>query len=111
MPPAPSSSVTSRRALRGQSSGGRYTLADYHLRRRDRRPPGCAAEPRRMHGFGDAPGDRWNEERMLDSLRGVLARSARSRLPRLGTYILKSEPGTSLRAAGWRIVGETTARS
>jgi hypothetical protein len=26
------------------------------------------------------------------------------------TYILKSEPGTSLRAAGWRIVGETTAR-
>ena len=25
-------------------------------------------------------------------------------------YILKSEPGTSLRAAGWRIVCETTAR-
>ena len=30
---------------------------------------------------------------------------------RLGTYTLASEPGTSLRAAGWRIVGATTGRS
>jgi hypothetical protein len=30
---------------------------------------------------------------------------------RLGTYTLASEPGTSLRAAGWRIVGETSGRS
>jgi hypothetical protein len=30
---------------------------------------------------------------------------------RLGTYILKSEPGTSLRAAGWVIVHEVTGRS
>lgn len=30
---------------------------------------------------------------------------------RLGTYILASEPGTSLRAAGWRIVHEVTGRS
>jgi SLT domain-containing protein len=30
---------------------------------------------------------------------------------RLGTYTLKSESGTSLRVAGWRTVGETTARS
>lgn len=26
---------------------------------------------------------------------------------RIGTYILASEPGTSLQAAGWRMVGET----
>ena len=30
---------------------------------------------------------------------------------RLGTYTLKTEPGVSLRAAGWRVVGEVTARS
>lgn len=30
---------------------------------------------------------------------------------KLVTYTLASEPGTSLRAAGWRIVGEVTARS
>lgn len=30
---------------------------------------------------------------------------------RLGTYILASEDGTSLRAAGWRLVGQVTGRS
>jgi hypothetical protein len=30
---------------------------------------------------------------------------------RLITYILASEPGTSLRAAGWRVVGEVRGRS
>ncbi len=30
---------------------------------------------------------------------------------RLGTYILASEPGTSLTAAGWNCVGETPGRS
>ncbi len=30
---------------------------------------------------------------------------------RLGTYILASEPGTSLKAAGWRIVGKVEGRS
>lgn len=30
---------------------------------------------------------------------------------RLGTYILASEPGTSLKAAGWRLVGETRGKS
>ncbi len=30
---------------------------------------------------------------------------------RLGTYILASEPGTSLIAAGWRMVGEVKGRS
>lgn len=30
---------------------------------------------------------------------------------RLGTYILASEPGTSLKAAGWRMVGEVRGRT
>lgn len=30
---------------------------------------------------------------------------------KLVTYTLTSEPGTSLRAAGWRIVGQVNARS
>lgn len=30
---------------------------------------------------------------------------------RIGTYVLASEPGTSLRAAGWRVVGEVRGRS
>lgn len=30
---------------------------------------------------------------------------------RLGTYVLASEPGTSLRAAGWQLVGDTPGRS
>lgn len=30
---------------------------------------------------------------------------------RLGTYIMASEPGTSLVAAGWRLVGEVRGRS
>jgi len=30
---------------------------------------------------------------------------------RLGTYILKSESGASLRAAGWRLIGEVKGRS
>lgn len=30
---------------------------------------------------------------------------------RLGTYTFQSEPGTSLRAAGWKLVGESPGRS
>lgn len=30
---------------------------------------------------------------------------------RIGTYILKTEPGTSLAAAGWKLIGETPGRS
>jgi hypothetical protein len=30
---------------------------------------------------------------------------------RIGTYILASEPGTSLTATGWRLIGETPGRS
>lgn len=30
---------------------------------------------------------------------------------RIGTYILKSEPGTTLRAAGWKLIGERGGKS
>ena len=30
---------------------------------------------------------------------------------RIGTFILKSEPGTSLKAAGWKMIGETGGAS
>lgn len=30
---------------------------------------------------------------------------------RIGTYVLKSEPGTTLKAAGWKLIGETPGRS
>lgn len=30
---------------------------------------------------------------------------------RIGTYILKTEPGTSLSAAGWKLIGETPGKS
>lgn len=30
---------------------------------------------------------------------------------RIGTYILASEPGTSLKAAGWRVIGERGGKS
>ena len=30
---------------------------------------------------------------------------------RIGTYILKREPGTTLAAAGWKLIGETPGRS
>lgn len=30
---------------------------------------------------------------------------------KIGTYILATEPGTSLTAAGWRLIGETPGRS
>lgn len=30
---------------------------------------------------------------------------------RIGTYILKREPGTSLLAAGWKLIGETPGKS
>lgn len=30
---------------------------------------------------------------------------------RIGTYTLKSEPGTSLRAAGWKVISETPGKS
>lgn len=45
-------------------------------------------------------------------LYGAAARAAFALgFKRIGTYILKSEPGTSLSAAGWRQIGEVRGRS
>lgn len=45
-------------------------------------------------------------------LYGAAARAAFALgFKRIGTYILATEPGTSLTAAGWRLIGETPGRS
>ena len=45
-------------------------------------------------------------------LYGACARAAFALgFKRIGTYILASEPGTSLQAAGWRMIGETAGGS
>lgn len=45
-------------------------------------------------------------------LYGAAARAAFALgFKRIGTYILASEPGTSLTAAGWRLVGESSGGS
>lgn len=45
-------------------------------------------------------------------LYGAAARAAFALgFKRIGTYILAKEPGTSLTAAGWRLIGETPGRS
>lgn len=45
-------------------------------------------------------------------LYGAAARAAFALgFKRIGTYILASEPGTSLTAAGWRLIGGTPGRS
>lgn len=45
-------------------------------------------------------------------LYGASWRAARSLgYRRIGTYIRKDEPGTSLKAAGWRLIAEIAARS
>jgi hypothetical protein len=45
-------------------------------------------------------------------LYGAAARAAFALgFKKIGTYILASEPGTSLTAAGWRLIGETPGRS
>ena len=45
-------------------------------------------------------------------LYGACARAAFALgFKRIGTYILKSEPGVSLTASGWRLVGEVRGRS
>lgn len=45
-------------------------------------------------------------------LYGAVARAAFALgYQRIGTYILKREPGTSLAAAGWKLIGEVKGRS
>lgn len=52
------------------------------------------------------------EKNACSFLYGAAARAAFALgYSRIGTYILKREPGTSLAAAGWRLIGETPGRS
>jgi hypothetical protein len=52
------------------------------------------------------------ERNVCSFLYGACWRAARTLgYRKLITYTLKTEPGSSLRAAGWRVVGEVTARS
>jgi hypothetical protein len=47
------------------------------------------------------------EKNVCSFLYGAAARAAFALgYRRIGTYILKSEPGTSLKAAGWKLIGE-----
>ena len=52
------------------------------------------------------------ERNACSFLYGAAARAAFSLgYTRIGTYILKSETGASLRASGWRLIAETPGRS
>ena len=52
------------------------------------------------------------EKNACSFLYGAAARAAFALgYSRIGTYTLKREPGTSLRAAGWKLLGETPGKS
>jgi hypothetical protein len=69
------------------------------------RQDGYTAEVTRVCVLGGFPN-------ACSMLYGASWRAARSLgYRRVGTYIRKDEPGTSLRAAGWRLIAETSARS
>lgn len=52
------------------------------------------------------------EKNACSFLYGACARAAFALgFSRIGTYILKSEDGTSLTASGWRLIGETPGKS
>jgi hypothetical protein len=48
---------------------------------------------------------------LQDGVTCEVTRLATDGTKRIGTYILASEPGTSLKAANWRLVGEVKGRS
>ena len=54
----------------------------------------------------------WHSDAVCSYLYGAARRAVFAQgYLRLGTYILASEPGTSLKAAGYRLVGEVRGRS
>lgn len=70
-----------------------------------RRDDGLTAEVTRLCVLQEEPN-------ACSFLYGKAARAALAMgFRRIGTYTLKSEPGTSLKAAGWTLIGETTGRS
>ena len=68
------------------------------------RDDGCTLEVTRLCTVGD--------KNVCSFLYGAAARASFSLgYARIGTYILKREPGTSLAAAGWKLIGEVRGRS
>ena len=69
-----------------------------------RRDDGRTLEVTRLCTIGD--------RNACSFLYGAAARAAFALgFSRIGTYILKREPGTSLAAAGWKLIGETPGKS
>jgi len=69
-----------------------------------RRDDGLTLEVTRLCTMGD--------RNACSFLYGAAARAAFALgYRRIGTYTLKSEPGTSLKAAGWKLIAETPGKS
>ncbi len=88
-------------AMRGEELAGVVIVGRPVARRRD---DGATLEVTRLCTDGS--------KNVCSFLYGAAARAAFALgYSRIGTYILKREPGTSLAAAGWKLIGETPGRS
>lgn len=88
-------------AMRGEALAGVIIVGRPVARRRD---DGKTLEVTRLCTDGS--------KNVCSFLYGAAARAAFALgYSRIGTYILKREPGTSLAAAGWKLIGETPGRS
>lgn len=88
-------------AMRGEELVGVVIVGRPVSRRRD---DGWTLEVTRLCTIG--------EKNACSFLYGAAARAAFALgYRRIGTYILKREPGTSLVAAGWKLIGETPGKS
>ena len=89
-------------AYRGDQLVGVVIVGRPVARRRD---DGLTAEVTRLCVLPDEPN-------ACSFLYGKAARAALAMgYRRIGTYTLKSEPGTTLKAAGWTLIGETPGKS
>lgn len=89
-------------AMRGDKLVGVAMVGRPVARRRD---DGCTLEVTRLCVLPDEPN-------ACSFLYGAACRAAFALgYRRIGTYTLKSEPGTSLKAAGWKLLGETPGKS
>ena len=88
-------------AMRGEELVGVVIVGRPVSRHRD---DGWTLEVTRLCSIG--------EKNACSFLYGAAARAAFALgYRRIGTYILKREPGTSLVAAGWKLIGETPGKS
>jgi len=99
---APVGHLFSIAAYRGERLVGVVIVGRPVARRRD---DGNTAEVTRLCVLPEEPN-------ACSFLYGKAARAALALgFQRIGTYTLKSEPGTSLKAAGWVLIGETPGKS